>query len=197
MSSTTTVSAVSLACALAASAALAAPINVAHLYGSATANQTYDTAYAANAIDNNNATRWVAPDHGTPWHPNWLVVDLGAPFPVEAIDLFWGQPGGYPGFTTVYSLFHGMDGANWSLIGSGTFVEGGDLNQISAQYPFSPDQSMRYVKYEVNGGSHWSSIAEIRVWSESQGTVPEPASLALLSAGLLGMVALRRRAVRF
>lgn len=177
-------------CALASGAALAAPIDVAQLYGSATANSWFSTSFPSNAIDGNNLTIWNAGDHGSLHHPNWLVIDLGMPYLVERIDLYFQQPDGHwAGFSNDYRLYHGLTNTAWTLIGSGTFIDE-NLAQISAEYLFGAGQSMRFVMYEVIGGTHWSNIAEISVWSAGQQppiAVPEPATLALMMAGLLGL----------
>lgn len=167
--------------------ALAGPINLAHLYGSATTNAHYSTHTADLAIDNDTSTAWVAPNHGTIGTPNWLIVDLGSEFLVHSIDLYWQEPdGNYAGYTTNYNLHYATNNSAWNLLASGVFVD--ETDQISASFSFAP-QLMRYVQYEVDGGSHWSSIAELRVWGEGD-PIPEPGSLALLGFGLL---ALRRR----
>lgn len=174
--------------------AQAAPVNVAHLYGTATGNQLhYSSASAPSAIDNDNDTRWIVPDHGALSNPNWLTIDLGQTFQVSNISIYWGDSAGtvWDGYTTIYNLYSGMDGSTWALIGAGTFTDG-----LFETHDYNPsNQNMQYVKYEVVGGSHWSSVAEIRVFADqaASGSVAEPASLALLGIGLVGLAALRRR----
>ncbi|MDZ7585370.1 MAG: discoidin domain-containing protein [Thiobacillus sp.] len=183
---------------IATSAAQATPINVAHLYGTATANNSYSGHIPALAIDNIVATvgdnnRWVASDWGSTQDPNWLIIDLGQSYQVSSIGVYWGENPGWDGYTTNYNLFSGLDGTTWSLIGSGIFVDG--AVDVTDDYTFAPGQNMRYVKYEVDGGSHWSSVSEIRVFAvqNAPNGVPEPASLALLGIGLAGLASLRRR----
>lgn len=180
--------------------AQAAPVNVAHLYGTATGNQLHYSSPSepyllppSGTIDNDNNTRWAVPDHGATSDPNWLTIDLGQIFQVSNISIYWGDSAGtyWDGYTNIYNLYSGMDGSTWSLIGAGTFTDG-----LFETHDYNTsNQNMQYVKYEVVGGSHWSSVAEIRVFADqtASGSVAEPASLALLGIGLVGLAALSRR----
>ena len=176
--------------------ASAIPINVANQYGTATANSSYTSHTPSLAIDNIIAkdNYWNAGDHGTVSDPNWLVVDLGTSFNVTAIDLFFSPPDGhYSGYTTNYKVYYGDDNVSWHLEGTGQFVDE-DPSKITDHFGFgSVGQSMRYVKYEVDGGSHWSSISEISIWADGvegggEEPVPEPATVLLFGIGLVGML---------
>ena len=186
--------------------AVAVPVNVANLFGTASANQSsYSTQYPSLAIDDDNTTRWNVPDHGTLTDPNWLVVDLGASFAVNSIDLYWDDPvadGAWTGYTTNYNVYYGLNGTDWTLAGSGQFVDGtGNLADVTDHFGFaSPGQDMQYVKYEVDGGTHWSSVGEIRIIADDGSTpsnpVPEPATMLLFGTGLVGLVGWRKGANR-
>jgi hypothetical protein len=176
--------------------ASAIPINVANQYGTATANSFYTPHTPSLAIDDiiANDNYWNAGDHGTVSDPNWLVVDLGTSFNVTAIDLYFSPPDGlYLGFTTNYNVYFGDDNVSWNWVGTGQFVDE-DPSKITDHFSFgSVGQSMRYVKYEVDGGTHWSSISEISIWADGvegggEEPVPEPATVLLFGIGLVGML---------
>jgi len=66
------------------------------------------------------------------------------------------QDGLYAGYTTNYNVYYGNNNTNWTLAGSGVFVDE-DINRITDSFSFGPTaQSMQYVMYEVDGGTHWS-----------------------------------------
>lgn len=169
---------------------LYASVNLA-LSGIATAN---NVAYfpASNAIDGNSLTYWAANDHGSPSDPNWLIVDLGNAFNINQIVVTgWYSDGLYAGYTNVYNLYTGLNGSDWNLQLSGTFIdESPILTDRVVTNNFSGDGlNMRYAKYEVVGGSHWSGVTEIELFgADGSSAVPEPATLSLLGLGLLGLI---------
>jgi len=188
--------------------ASASPINVANLYGTATANSYYSSRTPDLAIDNVCNTHWDAGDHGTASNPNWLVVDLETSYDVNTIDLFFSPLDGlYAGYTNNYNVYCRDDNvSSWNFVGSGQFVDE-DTSQITDHFDFgSAGQSMRYVKYEVNGGTHWSGISEIYIWADD-GTggggegvpgcpVPLPATVLLFGMGLVGLLGFKTRKER-
>ncbi len=183
-------------------AAFAVPVNVANLYGTATANGHYSFHTPDLAIDNDKTLEsyWNIPDFGTVSDPNWLIVDLGASFSVNTIDLFWMpyRTGTWDGYTNVYNAYYGNDTTNWVQFGQGTFVDGGTLQQREHVYTFGgAGQDMRYVKYEVVGGTHWSTINEISVWADDGPVpVPEPSTMLLFGTGLIAFLGRRKKVNR-
>jgi len=176
--------------------AYADSINLARDYGTATANR-YWTGNggwpASDAIDGDRSTGWLSGSKASSDNPDWLIIDLGSPYVVDSINLLWFEPNGkYAGYTVEYSLYHSVDKNNWTLVGTGTFVDE-SINELAKSFDLS-GQGLRFVKYEVTGGTHWSSIAEIEVLADnSASSVPVPASMLLLGAGLLGLVSIKKK----
>ena len=179
--------------------AYATPINIANTKGTATANSSYSTNTADLAIDNivSATNYWNAGDQGQIGDVNWLTIDLGIVFNVNSIDLFSPLSDGYySGNTTNYNVYYGFDNVNWTLVDTGIFVD--ETAQITDNFSFGTSgQNMRYVKYEVDGGTHWSAISEIKIWSDdnsgSNNPVPEPATMMLFGLGILGLAGVSRR----
>lgn len=169
------------------SLAQATPVNVAQLYGTASASDTYSTNVPSQAIDGNDATTWVTYG-GSP-----LEINLGQSFLVSKISLLRELSNGqYYGDQIPYNLYSSLDGTNWGLIGSDTFI-----NEVDDRddYIYSSGLSMQYVKYQATGGSSWVGLAEVQIFAEQNTPLPvsEPASIALLGLGLAGLGLIRRR----
>jgi hypothetical protein len=148
-----------------------------------------------NAIDNKDYAdgqfSWTADDHGAPGDPNWLELDFGSNYSLTRVEV--RGVSNFPdwqGFDNVFNLLTKSDFGSWITIGSGTIVDTNDLNLRDKTFNYaSGDQPLaRYLRYEVVGGTHWSYLGEINV----QGSpVPEPCTIALAAAGLVG-IAVRR-----
>jgi hypothetical protein len=139
-------------------------VNLAPLHGVAIANDSYDGLVPARAIDANWESSWAASGHGSVDNPYWLQVDLQKRYKVDKIVLVFSHNPDYPGFTNIYNLYNGNDGANWNLIQSGTLVDSTDPDVYVTTIPLFDHQVMQYAKYEVVGGTHWASIYEIELW---------------------------------
>lgn len=167
-------------------------VNIA-LSGTATANSEYFPA--GYAIDGNFLTGWAAGDHGTPTDPNWLIVDLGNAFDVNQIVITaFLLDGLYSGYTNVYNLYTGLNVSNWTLQLSGTFIDESLVytdRVATMNFPGS-GLNMRYAKYEVVDGTHWSGATEIEIF-DGTSPVPEPTTMLLLGLGLIGLAGVRRK----
>lgn len=179
--------------------AFALPVNVA-LTGTATANSEYLAITAASkAIDNDVNTGWNAGDHGAFSDPNWLVIDLGNVFSISKIDIIYDVNDTlFAGYTTNYNIYTGLNGIDWDYKSSGVFIDETGIAPdfiISATLNVNP-LAMRYLKYEVDGGNHWSGVAEIRIYSDVSNPIPEPSTMLLLGFGLVGLAGISRKRLR-
>ena len=168
--------------------------NIAPIYGVASANVYGDGPawgfppdywVPANAIDGDSFTHWSAGGYGAPSDPHWLVVDLQSAYPVAQITVSGlphtvGSP--YFGYTNVYDLYTSTDGANWTLIAFDSWAQDTNPSIYSHTYMLSGDP-LRYVKYEVVGGTHWADVGEIKTFADVS-AVPVPGAVLLGAIGL-------------
>ena len=132
------------------------------------ASSVYDPSYgeASNAVDGDFNTMWGSSAHGTPADPQWLVVDMGQDYSIDRITLTLAS--GIPGYTNIYNVYGKASLAtDWSLIGSGTLT---DTYDPEDQW-LTNGVSMRYLKHEVIGGTHWAHLLELQAFASQ---VPEP-----------------------
>lgn len=127
------------------------PVNLA-LGAVATTSSTEATSTPASAaIDGNTATRWSS----FYADPQWLMVDLGAPFAIKEVDLTWETACG-----ANYEIQTSLDGVTWTVQAN---VVGNAQTGLIA-YPF-PFVVARYVRmYGTKRATGWGySIWEMTV----------------------------------
>jgi hypothetical protein len=150
-------------------------VNIAPLYGTASADVS-DWMAAGGAIDGDYASMWNAGSHASSSNPHWLEVDLQQNRQVREIavnSMIWWAGDQYPGLTNVYNLYVSSDGSSWTLIGSGTLTDSTDPEAYSDRHILSDQMpAIRYVKYEVVGGTHWAHLVEMEVLVNSSTDLP-------------------------
>ncbi len=139
-------------------------VNIAPQYGIPAADATWPERPLQNAIDGDYVSHWSAGDFGTLSNPHWFQLDLQQDWQVAEITVnmqLWTNSI-YRGYTNDYNLYVSGDGNVWTLIGSGTIAEDTDPALYSDTFAISI-QPIRYVKYEVVGGTHWADLGELEV----------------------------------
>lgn len=172
----------------------------------ATTNNVYLIYGPDKALDGDkdHYSLWNADKRGTAENPLWLVVDLGDSYKVDHIEL-WSHDGpGYSWYYIDYTLYSSLDGEMFNALANGTLTDPATINPPTQEYydyfhdtiTVSTEMSiMRFVKFEVAGGTHWAHLNEIEIWGEST-PVPEPTTMFLLGSGLIGLAGFRKRSKR-
>ena len=182
---------------LATLGANALPTNLA-LNKPATANSVYSTNTADQAVDGDLSLAWIAFGHGSTASPKWLHVDLLGLYDVDRIVL---SSRDNPTFSSAYYIDYlqetSVNNSDWSTTATGTLYDdpvdyAGDPVDYFDDLAF-PATQMRYLRFTVNGGTHWAHLIEMEAYGPDVYHVPEPATLALLGLGVLGILIWRRR----
>ena len=182
---------------LTAGTAMGENINLAPVYGTASANSTYKDFTPGQAIDGSIVKSWVAGSWDGAKTPFWLTIDLHNIYKVDKIVLYdspiYSGTDIYTGadYSEKYNLYSSTNGETWNLIQSGTLVDTSgpsDYIEISSLAAY-----LQYVKFEVTEGPHWAHLNEMMIYGAMTTTaVPEPTTMLLLGFGLVGLAGMRR-----
>ncbi|MHC4604077.1 MAG: discoidin domain-containing protein, partial [Planctomycetota bacterium] len=140
-----------------------AAINIALNTPASTNKNIWSDYWPSKAVDGDNETQWGADHHGNPVDPTWLKIDLEEVFTVEQIVLkvrTWQTQ--YAGYYIDYILYGSSDGQLWEEVGQGRLIDFDDpIDTIGLN-----GKSMRYLRCDVVGGTHWAHLHEIEVYAE-------------------------------
>ena len=140
-----------------------AAINIALGKPASTNKNIWSDYWPSKAVDGDIETIWSADHHGKPADPTWLKVDLEDVFAVEQIVLkvrTWQTQ--YAGYYVDYILYISEDGQAWEEIGQGRLIDYDEpIDTIELN-----GKSMRYLRYDVVGGTHWANLHEMEVYAE-------------------------------
>jgi hypothetical protein len=167
--------------------------------------------------DNFGVSYWINPDDGP--QNAYIVIDLGAAYHLSSLDFFnthnsnFGDRGTGDFTIEAGNSITNLGAPGFDLTGPTVVILNGTLaaapvaDPINAQsFTLSDPGTYRYIKFEPHTvaaagtpccGANVYGLNELRVFETpvtTDGSVPEPAPLALLTSGLAAIALLRRRA---
>lgn len=123
---------------------------------------------------------------------DYFVVDLGTAYLLDKFQIQnTHNRGFYDRRTDGFTISISTDGVNFTNILSSTLAAGSALPLENFDIA---DTVGRYVKFQVDSFSgSGGGLNEFTVYGSQLAAVPEPATAAMIGAGLVGIAALRRR----
>ncbi len=124
----------------------------------ATANSTYNTYVAGNAVDGNSNTQWWSSAAATTTKPKTLGVDLGAVYSFSRVKIKWGLSD----YAKAYQLrYRNKTNEQWTAILSITGATG-----LDQEHTFSPVNA-RYVQiYATDSGGNWLQVYNYEIYAQ-------------------------------
>ena len=153
---------------------------------SASAYYSTDETYAPfAAFDGDTNTMWNA---GT--FAGWIEVDLGAVYDLTHLSLTgFDNPASWTN-NQVWVSTAPIQGPAGKQDGTAVLATTLYGKTATFDYQFAQGTQARYVQIFTAESTGWANWREVKVFAN---VVPEPSSLLVLSAGLLPLLALRRR----
>lgn len=131
------------------------------------ASQSHKDAPPAHSIDDDPNTAWNSGASAAANLPQWIEVDLGKPYNIEAIELIVSQN---PPGPTLHKVSGSADGkAGWMEICS---LEGdtSDRQVLRNDHQQEPWPNIRFIKVQTERSQGWVSWREIRVFAREKTT---------------------------
>jgi hypothetical protein len=131
---------------------------------------------ATAALDGDPATFWHTPftphDASTTPYPHTLIVNLGAPYPINGFRYLPRQDGNVNGTIALYQFAVSLDGSTWGVpVVEGTFSA--DTTQKTVLFSEKTGQYVWLQALSEINGQPWASVAELTtLYNAGAGSCP-------------------------
>lgn len=112
--------------------------------------------------------------------PHWIVLDLGAPAPVDGLAYLPRQDGSAQGRITQYEISVSQDNTAWSEpVAKGAWVWGPNALEQYVRWPAVEARYVRLTALSEASGGPWSAAAELGLYAGTPAPGPGPEGVAL------------------
>lgn len=112
--------------------------------------------------------------------PHWIVLDLGAPAPVDGLAYLPRQDGSAQGRIVQYEISVSQDNTAWSEpVALGAWVWGPNALEQYVRWPAVEARYVRLTALSEASGGPWSAAAELGLYAGTPAPGPGPEGVAL------------------